>query len=284
MARLRVDFYSSSLHTNTSAMVILPENVVDFLYGGIRYNDEGKIPVFWLLHGMGDDCTGWERYTHVERYAISRGVAVVMPSVLNQCYYGNMVKGLRYFDFIADEVMEVFREMFPQFSARREDNFIAGISMGGYGALRVALTYPERYAAVGCFSSGNLLEIESILPQENDPHSFMEPFYGVARNVLGTEKIIDALGTEHDIDYLLDKAVADGRELPDIRMYCGTEDFLLGISDKYARHVSSLLPDDRFSYQKGPGTHNWDFWDHWLPKFMSTCGFEPRLAASQIFD
>ena len=278
MARLRVDFYSKSLHMNTNATVILPENNVDFLYGGIRRNEEGKIPVLWLLHGMGDDCSCWERFTHVERYAISRGIAVVMPSVLNQCYYGNMVKGPRYFDFIANEILEVFRDMFPQFSARKDDNIIAGLSMGGYGSLRIGLSYPERYGAIGCFSSGNLLEVESILPpQGSEGCDFMEPFYGVARNVFNTEKIIDAKGTEHDIDYLLEQAVKACKDLPNIHMYCGTEDFLLGMSDKFAEHVSSVLTASKFSYTKAPGAHNWDFWDYWLPVFLDTCGFESRI-------
>lgn len=277
MARLKVDFISNVLHTNTNAIVILPERSVDFVYGGTRYNDEGKIPVLWLLHGMGDDYTSWERFTRVESYALARGIAVVMPSVLNQCYYGDMIKGGRYFKFIADEVVEVFREMFPQFSTRREDNLIAGISMGGYGALRVALTYPERYAAVGCFSTGNLLEVEPILPEEYDPDSFMAPFYGVARNVLGTEKMIDALNTEHDIDYLLDKAIAEGKDVPDIRMYCGTEDWIQSFSDKYAAHVSRVLPDSKFTYSnKEPGMHSYTFSDHCLPIFLDACGFESR--------
>jgi len=278
MARLRIDFYSQTLHMNSSAVVIMPENLQDFIHGGIRRNDEGKIPVVWLLHGMGDDCTAWERFTHVERYALARGIAVVMPGVLNQCYYSNMVKGLRYFDFVAHEVPERFRELFPQFSRSREDNVIAGLSMGGYGALRIGLTYPERYAAIGCFSSGNLLEVESVLPPEGTEGSeFMEPFYGVARNVFGTEKIIEAMGSDADIDRLLDKAVAGERPLPAVHMYCGTEDFLLGLSDKYACHAGAVLPEDKFSYTKAPGMHHWDFWDKWLPVFMDQCGFESRL-------
>ena len=175
--------------------------------------------------------------------------------------------------------------MFPQFPTRRDDNVIAGLSMGGYGALRIGLSYPERYAAIGCFSAGNLLEIESILPPENDAsNSFMEPFYGVARNVFDTAKIIYAKGTEHDIDYLLDKAVSEGKELPDIHMYCGTKDFLLDISDKYAEHVASVLPESQFSYTKAPGVHHWDFWDRWLPVFLNTCGFESRITTAQVID
>ena len=189
MPRIQVDYYSFSLNMNTHATVILPQTGKDFLSGGVRRNKDGKIPVLWLLHGFGDDSTSWERYTHVERYALARGIAVVMPGVLSQCFYSNMVKGLPYFDHIANEVPALFREMFPQLSDAPEDNFIAGLSMGGYGALKIGLTYPERYAAIGCFSAGNLLEIGSILPPTvEEAPLFMRPMSGVARNAFGYEK------------------------------------------------------------------------------------------------
>ena len=122
MPRIQVDYYSFSLNMNTHATVILPQTGKDFLSGGVRRNKDGKIPVLWLLHGFGDDSTSWERYTHVERYALARGIAVVMPGVLSQCFYSNMVKGLPYFDHIANEVPALFREMFPQLSDAPEDN------------------------------------------------------------------------------------------------------------------------------------------------------------------
>lgn len=86
MPRIQVDYYSFSLNMNTHATVILPQTGKDFLSGGVRRNRDGKIPVLWLLHGFGDDSTSWERYTHVERYALARGIAVVMPGVLSQCF------------------------------------------------------------------------------------------------------------------------------------------------------------------------------------------------------
>ena len=104
MPRIQVDYYSFSLNMNTHATVILPQTGKDFLSGGVRRNKDGKISVLWLLHGFGDDSTSWERYTHVERYALARGIAVVMPGVLSQCFYSNMVKGLPYFDHIANDV------------------------------------------------------------------------------------------------------------------------------------------------------------------------------------
>lgn len=284
MPRLHVDFYSQALSMNTNAAVLLPQSQKDFISGGARYNGEGKIPVLWLLHGMGDDYTSWQRYTNVERYTLARGIAVVMPSVLSQCFYCDMVKGLAYFEYISQEMPRLFREMFPQLSARREDNFIAGLSMGGYGALKVALTYPEEYAAVGCFSAGNLIEMESVLPPEEEAPRFMKNMYGIARNALGTEKMIDARGTKDDLTFLFDKALRAGKTLPRIKMYCGTEDFLLPVSDSMAGHISEKLSPPDFTYDKGPGMHHWDFWDEWLPKFMDSCGLTSTIEAGQFSD
>ena len=284
MPRIQVDYYSFALHMNTHSTVILPQSGKDFLSGGTRYNADGKIPVLWLLHGMGDDCTGWQRYTNIERYALARGIAVVMPSVLSQSFYSNMIKGLPYFDYIAYEVPELFREMFPQFSSAREDNLIAGMSMGGYGALKFGLSFPERYAAIGCFSGGNLIEFESWLPPEGEAPAFLTPFYGVARNAFGTEKMIDAKGSDNDVNYLFDQAVASKCTLPDIKMYCGTEDFILPFSDSMAERISAKIAAPHFTYQKGPGMHHWDFWDQWMPVFLDSCGLTSMVENGQVSD
>jgi len=283
MPRLNVDFYSFTLHSSTSATVILPQSGADFLSGGIRYNEEGKIPVLWLLHGMGDDHTGWIRYTNLERYALARGIAVVCPAVLNQSFYCNMIKGTPYYDYIAYDLPKVMREMFPQFSERREDNYIAGLSMGGYGALKFGLSLPENYGHVGCLSAGNFVFFEKYLPSEEEADSFLSPFYGIARNSFGTPTMEAAAGSDADLYTLLDRALAQGKLLPELHMYCGTEDFVKPISDETADYIRPRVEGKTgFSYKQGPGVHNWDFWDHWLPVFMNDCGLTSLVEAAQF--
>ena len=186
---------------NTNVYVILPNTAVDFLANGVRYNEDGELKVVWLLHGMGDDYTGWLRYSNLERYALARGIAVVCPSVHAQCFYSNMTKGLAYYDYIADELPAFMKETFPQFSQKREDNYVAGLSMGGYGALKFGLSRPDQYCRIGCLSGGNFIEMQ--LPPEDEAEDFLTPFYGGARNAFGTEKLGDAAGTEHDLKHLL---------------------------------------------------------------------------------
>lgn len=278
MARLLVDYYSAALCGNTSAMVILPTERDDFLSGGIRRDEDGKIAVMYLLHGMGDDHMGWARYTNLEREALARGFAVVCPAVHSQSFYSNMPKGLRYYDFVADELPRLMRELFPQLSARREYNYIAGVSMGGYGALKAGLGHPENFAHTGCLSSGNFVFYGPYLPSEDEAPAFMYPFYGVARNAFGTETLEDAKGTENDVFTLLDRANAEKKDLPAFYMYCGTEDFLGGLSDQTADYLRANLPDPgKFLYKKGPGTHSWPFWNEWLPVFFDDCGLTKLL-------
>ena len=140
MAHLRCDFRSDAMGMNTSMTVILPEKT-----------DLSQVPVVYLLHGLEDNCTGWARYTSVERYAREKNVALVMPEV-QRSFYADMDRGLPYFTFIHDELPEICRGFFG-FSAKREKNYLMGLSMGGYGTLKCVLQTPERYAGAAAFSA-----------------------------------------------------------------------------------------------------------------------------------
>ncbi len=145
MAHLRCDVYSAILGMSTSLEVILP--------------DEGRLkdaPVIYLLHGLSDNCTGWCRYTAVERYARNRGAAVIMPEV-QRSFYMDMAMGLDYFTYVQQELPQICGRMFG-LTARREKNFIMGLSMGGYGALKCALANPRQYAGCAAFSA--VIEVE----------------------------------------------------------------------------------------------------------------------------
>ena len=150
MAFLRVDFYSEALGSGTGMNVLLPEAAQ-----GIGFDASagtGALPVLYLLHGLSDDHTAWMRRTSLERYAASRRLAVVMPCG-GRSFYTNEAHGGRYWDFISEELPRAVQSFFPV-SRRREDTFAAGLSMGGYGALKLALRHPDRYAAGQFFRRG----------------------------------------------------------------------------------------------------------------------------------
>ena len=154
MALIHVNFFSEALGMCASCDVILPQRATRQI--GMAAAARGdKHPVLWLLHGASDDQTIWQRRTSIERYAAPLGLAVVMPAV-SLSSYADMAHGGKYYTYIAKELPEIMRSMFP-LSEKREDNFIAGLSMGGHGCMKIGLANPENYAAIGCFSAGAVM-------------------------------------------------------------------------------------------------------------------------------
>ena len=137
MALFHVDFFSDVLGMSMQMDVILPQQTSGQIGMEGRAGD-GKYKTVYLLHGMSDDQTTWQRRTSIERYVSSLGIAVVMPTT-HLGFYTDTTYGMRYWTFISEELPHVCREFFPRMSDRKEDTLAAGLSMGGYGAWKLAL-------------------------------------------------------------------------------------------------------------------------------------------------
>ena len=117
--------------------------------------DDAPWRVLWLLHGGSGDQTNWLRSTRVEEYASEyKNLAVIMPHAYQSCFI-NMARGQKYGEYIGRELVEKMRALLPRLSRRREDNWIAGFSNGGYGCLMVGLTYPETFGVIGAYGAGD---------------------------------------------------------------------------------------------------------------------------------
>ncbi|RYD73325.1 MAG: esterase family protein, partial [Verrucomicrobiaceae bacterium] len=149
MAFFDCHFFSDTLGQNVSVYVLLPQQTARQI-GVVAGAARTKYPALYLLHGLSDDHTIWLRRTSVERYAAERNLAVVMPAVARS-FYQDMVSGPQYWSFISEELPRLMESFFP-ISPERNDRFAAGLSMGGYGALRLGLLHPERYAAAASLS------------------------------------------------------------------------------------------------------------------------------------
>jgi putative tributyrin esterase len=261
MALAHVDFFSEVLGLCCQADVILPQKLQGIGQEGA--NREGDVPVLWLLHGASDDHTIWQRRTSIERYVAPLGIAVVMPAV-QLSFYTNMETGGRFFDYITDELPVIMRDFF-HFSARREDNFIAGLSMGGYGAFKAALTKPEQYAAAASLSGA--LDINALISRrakdlaaKKDPQrtNLMKMIFGNTRAIKGSE---------HDLLHLLEKGVEDQVELPNLYVTCGTEDFLYA-DNLIFRDLAQRLGVE-LTYHEEPGIHEWGYWDRNIQKILA---------------
>lgn len=148
MALFNCTFYSRYLAYDTQVNVILPENRAPYQFDDTK---PYRFQVLYLLHGRGDDCNGWMRGTSIEQYAKEHRIAVVMPSG-EDSFYVDSFHGKRYFSYLTEELPQKLKQWFP-ISDASEDTFIAGLSMGGYGAAKIGFTYPERFAGIGLFSA-----------------------------------------------------------------------------------------------------------------------------------
>lgn len=247
MARITCDFYSEILSLSTSMTVILPQPP-------LGENKNKKHTVLYLLHGFSDDHTIWTRRTSMERYAEETGIAVVMPQV-DHSYYTNMVYGKKYWTFLTEEVPHIAHSLFP-LSEKREDNFVAGISMGGYGAFKWALRRPEKFAAAASLSGS--LDIAHRV--KNMPEERKNGF----RLIFGDQ---DIAGTDNDLLHLIEKG---NKTKPLLYQCCGTEDFLYNDNVRFQKvcATSSYNLTTAFAV----GAHEWGYWDRkiqdvlaWLP-------------------
>ena len=196
MALIEVNFCSSTLNKNTQMTVVMPEKLNGV---GVRdgyYREDHQFPVVYLLHGGGGDHTDWIRYSGVERYAAELGLALVCPNVDHSAYC-NMAHGPRYADFLHEEVWTFTHENF-RLSTRREDNFVAGLSMGGHGALKWGLSQPEKFAAIGALSAGNKIAEPPLTTQQVSQYG-VEFRQRRRELVYGKQDLSDLLGDpEHD--------------------------------------------------------------------------------------
>ena len=255
MAHLRCDFFSEALSLSTSMTVLLPQRTSTQIGMAGRASD-GPPPVLFLLHGLSDDDTTWLRRTSVERYVAPLGLAVVMPQV-HRSFYTDQAYGGRYWTFLSEELPELVGSLF-RVSDRREDTFVAGLSMGGYGALKWALRHPDRFAAAASLSgAAHLTGLRTGRERPEDPRLF--------ERIFGDDPIT---GGPDDLWWLIEQA--DVATLPALHLSCGTEDPL--IDDNLAFRDACLAAGVPLTTDFGPGEHDWAYWDAriqdvlaWLP-------------------
>jgi S-formylglutathione hydrolase FrmB len=264
MAFFSGTIYSASMNMDTGLGVILPHDTryrrgLKELHRGIRVKEKPKTLI--LLHGLSDNHAAWSLRTSVLRYAEAYDLAVLMPEV-QRSYYQDMKNGPAYFSYLSAELPAAAAELF-NLSVSPEDLMIAGLSMGGYGALYAGLSFPEKFHALGCFSSG--FDLRSLVEEGDSPTiRQLSGWEKDRRGIFGEERVFP---DSSDL-YKLALLTAGKPKKPRIFMSCGTEDFLYACNLRMRDLLASTGAYD-LHYEEWPGAHEWDFWDTSLRKMLA---------------
>ena len=271
MALFQCKIFSKSLFRNINVNVTLPvpDSSDYFLNKTTPFptSEKEKYQVLWLLHGFIADESDWQRFSSIERYAQSKFVAVIMPDAYNSMY-SNDHFGAAYYDFYTKELPEIMRYIFPV-SRKRENNFIAGLSMGGYGAFKAALRNPSSYAAAASLSGGLNLKKE-----ENADLGISRYSNVWKRSVFG-EHMEYWDENKDNLKTILKNQMEREVDLPRLYQCCGTEDFLYKDNIDFRDYARNLNVD--LTYEEGPGVHDFDFWDPYIRKVLEWLPLKGKL-------
>lgn len=260
MAIISCDFIAKSLMRTVQIKAIIPTDKLGFGPDSDKKEPPKKYKTLYLLHGVLGNCTDWISGTRIQRWAEAKDLIVIMPSGENKFYSDNPKSGDNFSKFIGEELLEFTRKTFPC-SDKPEDTFIAGLSMGGYGALTNGLKYSENFSHIAGLSSA--LQIgDALISEYTDGwglHNryYYESFWGPIEDLKGSDK---------DYYALADKIAAEGKKFPKIYMCCGDQDDLLQKNIDFKDHLIKLGAD--VTWEHGPGTHSWDFWDEYIQHIL----------------
>ncbi|MBQ8095386.1 MAG: tributyrin esterase [Clostridia bacterium] len=258
MALMETHYYSFSMKSNITLNILIPTPGSDCSITDIAGNDkfdyEHGLPVVYLLHGAYGDAFSWIRYSNIERYAQSRGIAVVMVSAGNS-FYQDMHCGQNYTQLFTEELPVFVRTIFPV-TKDPDKTFIAGFSMGGYGAWYLGLSHPEIFGKAASMSGAlDLAALYDSMDPTSSIFSWDDCFGDAVKD--GNH----LAGSQYDLLTLYDTAVKNGYK-PKLYQSIGTSDFLYSLNQKVRKEMENRKAD--LFYEEGPGGHDWDFWDQYI--------------------
>jgi len=256
MVLFRGDIKCKSLQRRTSISVILPADNIHFLQ-----DSEDIVPqpyrTLYLLHGLYGSDDIFLANTSIQKFAEDNGIAIVIPCGENSFYVDDEKRHAYYGEYVGQELLDITRNIFP-LSDKREDTFIAGFSMGGYGAIRNGLKYSQNFSKIGMISAA--LITDDIVDYADDDNvlrsrDFYESIFGDLNKVKNSDK---------DPEYLIENC----DNIPDIFMACGVDDFLY---DKNVRFNEFLRSKGiKAEFIEAPGEHTWEFSDKFIKEFIKT--------------
>lgn len=261
MAVIQVNFMAETLGRNVPLYVVLPTDKVYF--EDSKKREEGKpYKTLYLLHGIIGNYTDWLFGTRIQRWAEEKNLAVVMPSGDNMFYIDQPWNCNMYGEFIGKELVSFTRKTFP-LSHKREDTFIGGLSMGGFGAIRNGLKYHETFGSIVALSSALIVNENLLVKTENPRFPSESEEYKHACFGYDLE-----LAIKSDINpvVLVENLIKEECMVPEIYMACGKDDELLLANSEFSEFLTKM--GIKHTYEIGDGAHEWDFWDTYICKAL----------------
>jgi S-formylglutathione hydrolase FrmB len=255
MALFAGNIFSRNMMMETQLYVSMPQD-------GRYYKKAPPPKTLILLHGISDNAGGWIRKSMAEEMANEYGIALVVPEV-QRSFYQDMEYGLPYYSYITDELPKLAAELF-NLSIKREDLMIAGLSMGGYGAMKCAFGRPDVFSICGAFSSA--ADIRYLVSHYKDMEGTGEIGKRIGQEYIGMFGPDRNVPEDSDLFALTEK-VSKGGVKPKLYISCGTEDGLVDSNRKLRDHIKKLDLD--LVYEEWPGIHDWYFWNESLKRLLA---------------
>lgn len=256
MVLFRGDIKCKSLQRRTSISVILPADNIHFLDDRQEVIEQ-PYRTLYLLHGLYGSDDIFLANTSIQKFAEDAGIAVVIPCGENSFYLNHLKSHELYADYVGQELLDITRNIFP-LSCKREDTFIAGFSMGGYGAIRNGLKYSHNFSKIGAVSAALITDDVHLLDENNNvlySRSFAECCFG---------NLDEVIGSDVDPKYLIEHT----KNIPEIFMACGYDDFLYDKNVDFYNFLHSKGVNSKFI--QAEGKHDWEFCDKYIKEFIKT--------------
>ena len=249
MALIQVNYLSKALFREVPVNVILPVDCFDADTNRYLNGKDRKYKTLYLLHGLLGNYTDWNSQTRIQKWAEEKNLAVVMPSGDNAFYFNSRTPWNDYGTFIGEELVDVTRRMFP-LSEKREDTFIAGLSMGGFGALRNGIVYSNNFSHVAGLSSA--------------VHIFEDT--SEEANIGLFDNIEEASKTNKNPWVAVEEMISEKRPIPKFYMACGTKDDLMPANISFRNYLQEKGIE--VTWDEDDYGHDWDFWDSQIKKVL----------------
>ncbi len=256
MANLTIRYYSNCLCRHTTFQMYLPNGFRAENPDETNPYAKRETKTLFLLHGYTGDAGNWVPEYLSEKY----NFAVITPSGENSFWLDGLSTGHKFCTFLGEELIGYIRRTFG-LAMRKEDTFTMGMSMGGFGAIHTALYYPDVFGKAAGLSSALIArQVANMKEGDSNPMANYEYY----RECFGEPSKV--LESDNNPETLVKKIKAEGKEMPQLLICCGTEDFLLENNREFHRFLEAEGVEH--IYNESPGQHDMDYWNEYVQKYV----------------